>query len=612
MQNPGYEGSMGRRRTRSSASSYTVLPCPVTGRTFLILHSARHRPGRTVLVRMFRSLLAVVCLLIVCASALEAQAVRGVVRHAQTGRPVGGTYIVLLDADSLEITRSITNALGAFLIPAPRAGTYRLRTERIGYRSVVSATLELAEATVVEVELPVEPVVVQLEALFVEGTRECRVVGEQALEVLDLWEEARKALQAVAWADVQEYLVHELERFERWYTPGFRLLDERRATTPTRHVMPFRSRSVEELEEHGYVIVDEDSVVYEAPDAEVFFSVPFLQHHCFWIDEDNQDGQQKVGLRFEPVDGRSLPDVSGVFWIDAETIALERLELGYVNVGLWQRERGAAAEVEFDRLPDGRWFVSRWWIRMPMVQRVETLKGPVWDLEEAIVGFEEEGGVVRRVFAADGRAMYARDRATVRGFVYDSISGAGMADAYVSLVGTDHTTISQADGSYWLTDLPEGRYAVTFSHPNATLLGVEYETEVELEVGTNAHADLFMPSPETVVDRLCTETESGVELGLLAGGVRDATRASPVSGAHVRIVYSIAAGDEGEEIVRWLDTRTDLDGLFRTCVPRNAPMSVEVSVIGAAHAALPVMFGGSLIQIVEIDLQLAEPEIPGN
>jgi hypothetical protein len=376
--------------------------------------------------------------------------------------------------------------------------------------------------------------------------------------------------------------------------------------------MPFRSRSVEELEERGYVIVEEDSVVYEAPDAEVFFSEPFLQHHCFRIDTDNRDGQQKVGLRFEPVGGRTLPDVSGVFWIDAETIALERLELGYVNVGLWQRERGAAAEVQFDRLPDGRWFVSRWWIRMPMVQRVETLKGPVWDLEEAIVGFEEEGGVVRRVFAADGRAMYARDRATVRGFVYDSLSGAGLPDAFVSLAGTDHTTISQADGSYWLTDLPEGQYAVTFAHPTATLLGVEYEADVELEVGTNAYADLFMPSPETVLGRLCTQTDSTIALGLLAGGVRDESRNAAVPGAHVRIVYSVGGGEDEGEIVRWLDTRTDRDGLFRACVPRHAPMSVEVSVIGAAHAALPVMFGESLIQIVEIDLQPAEPEIPSN
>jgi hypothetical protein len=186
-----------------------------------------------------------------------------------------------------------------------------------------------------------------------------------------------------------------------------------------------------------------------------------------------------------------------------------------------------------------------------------------------------------------------------------------MADAYVSLVGTDHTTISQADGSYWLTDLPEGRYAVTFAHPIATLLGVEYEAEVELEVGTNAYADLFMPSAETVVSGLCT-AESDLELGFLAGEVRDATRNAPVPGAHVRIVYAVAGAEPEGEAFRWLDTRTDQEGLFRACVPRAVPLSVEVSVIGAAHAALPVMFGESLIQIVEIDLQPAEPEIPGN
>jgi hypothetical protein len=67
---------------------------------------------------------------------------------------VSGTYIVLLDADSLEITRSITNALGVFLIPAFRPGAYRLRTERIGYRSTVSSTL-LGVEYEAEVELEV-------------------------------------------------------------------------------------------------------------------------------------------------------------------------------------------------------------------------------------------------------------------------------------------------------------------------------------------------------------------------------------------------------------------------------------------------------------------------
>ena len=182
-----------------------------------------------------------------------------------------------------------------------------------------------------------EPVLVRLDPYTIEGNRECRVIGDQALEVLTVWEEARKALSAVAWLDPREQLIHEMDHFERWFTPSFRMVHEVRSTEPTHNVMPFRSRSVEELEESGYVVVAKDSVVYEAPDAEVFFSTPFLQHHCFMLDQERRGGRQKLGLRFEPVLGRDNADVQGVFWLDAETGALENLELYYVNVGVWQR-----------------------------------------------------------------------------------------------------------------------------------------------------------------------------------------------------------------------------------------------------------------------------------
>ncbi len=552
-----------------------------------------------------RALLLVATVLLVGASAAGAQTVKGIVRQSDTSAPMGGTYVVLLDPDSLEVTRALTNPLGEFTITAPRPGSYRVRTEQIGYRSVVSSLFTLSEEKVTELELLVQPVIVRLDAITIRGeARECRVVEEQALEVLAVWDEARKVLQAVAWSDLQGHLVHEMERFERWYSFTFRLLHEARSTTPTRHVLPFRSRSVEELEELGYVLLEGDSVVYEAPDAEVFFSDLFLQHHCFSLDEANWDGRRMVGLRFEPVRGRALPDVKGVFWLDRATAALERLELGYVNVGMWQRERGASGELEFARLPDGRWFVSRWWILMPLVRRVETMKGPVWDLRDAVVGFEEEGGEVRRVYAPDGRTLYARGRATVRGVIFDSTSGRGLADAYVRLAGTRSVTISEADGSYWLTDLPEGRYTVTFTHPRATLLGLADEGEVDLEVGVVARVNLALPSPRTIVERVCPEPATAAEEGLLVGRVYDTARDTVMVGARVRVVW--LEGGTPTDRLRWVEVETDSEGIYRACVPRSAALSVEVRVGGEPLAAAPAVFGESRLRILDVEVRRPE------
>jgi hypothetical protein len=547
-----------------------------------------------------RCLLALVTLGL-AAGETRAQTVDGVLLQSATGDPLGGAYVVLLDADSSEVTRALTNSLGRFTVRAPRAGTYRLRTERIGSKSIVSEPIELGEGGQFEIVMRVEPVVLRLDPLTIEGARECRVIGDQALQVLAVWEEARKALTAVAWAGPREQLLHEMEHFERWYTPNFRMVHEIRETIPTHRVMPFRSRSVDELEEQGYVIVAGDSVVYEAPDAEVFFSEPFLQHHCFRLEQREGDGRDVLGLRFEPVKGRDTPDVKGVFWLDAATGALEDLQLEYVNVGVWQRERGAAGELQFEQLPDGRWFVSSWWIRMPSVRRREGMQGPVWQFQEAVVGFKQEGGEVVRVYAMDGRTVYARGRATATGIVFDSTTGAGLPGAFVRLQGTDRVTISDAAGGYWLTDLPEGDYTVTFTHPRATLFGLGGSAdrqEVDLEIGTVVQANLSLPSLSTIVNRLCTAS-TDVEQGLLVGRIRDAATDSIVPRARVGVVW--LEQTDGRNTTRRREVAVDSRGVYRTCVPRAAMFSVEVTAPGRPMKAVPTMFGENPLHVVDIE-----------
>ena len=549
----------------------------------------------------------IVAATLVGAPRASAQTIIGVLLNEDTGAPVGRAYVVLLDTDSVEVTRGFANGLGRFRVHAPRAGRYRVRTERIGYRSVVSEPFELGDGEDLELEVPVEPVLVRLDPYTIEGNRECRVIGDQALEVLTVWEEARKALSAVAWLDPREQLIHEMDHFERWFTPSFRMVHEVRSTEPTHNVMPFRSRSVEELEESGYVVVAEDSVVYEAPDAEVFFSTPFLQHHCFMLDQERRGGRQKLGLRFEPVLGRDNADVQGVFWLDAETGALENLELDYVNVGVWQRERGAGGELEFAQLPDGRWFVSSWWIRMPVVRRVESMTGPIWHFPDAVVGFKDEGGEVLRVFAVDGRTLFARGRATVSGVVVDSTTGQPLDGAFIGLEGTERLTFSGADGSYWLTDLPQGRYNVTFSHPRLDFLGLvdsSDEREVRLREDVDTELNLAVPSSETILDRLCGEVGEA-EVGLLLGHVRrPAPDTSLVTDASVRIVW-VAEG----ETPRVLATATDSLGVYRACVPRTAALSIEVTADSLPLRAVSTTFGDDLLHVVDIDLERAEPPV---
>ncbi len=530
-----------------------------------------------------------------------AQSIGGALFDRNTRAPVGGAYIVLLNADSLEIARALTDGLGRFRLHAPNTGSYRLRTEVVGFLSSVTGSFHVGIDGVADLELEVVTISLRLDPVFIEGrARECRIIGEQALEVLTVWEEARKALAAVAWSDMQEEFISELERFKRTYSSSFVLRREIRTSTPTRHVMPFRSRSAQELEELGYVLIEEDSVVYEAPDAEVFFSPPVLQNHCFWIEQRGQGPGSRIGLRFEPVRDNDRPDVSGVFWLDGENGALQRLELSYVNVGVWQRERGAGAELRFQQLPDGRWFVERWWIRMPMVRSVESLKGPIWDFPEAVVGFEEQGGEVMKVYASDGRTVFARDRATVSGVVIDSTTDTGLSGAFVRLEGTDWVTISQSDGSYWLTDLPEGRYRLMFTHPRSEFFGLEDTWPVRLRESRESVADLAIPPPHVIVERRCGAR--GADVGLLLGYIRDELTDSVVSGANVQITWLESRDDV--ESLRSLHVQTDSTGVYRACVPRGAPLSVEVRVDETLLAAVPAVFEERLLRVIDIRITM--------
>lgn len=536
-------------------------------------------------------------LLLTAVKTATGQFITGVLLDRNTGRPVAGAYIVLLNPDSLEVARSLTNGLGEFRIHPPRTGTYRLRTEVVGFRSSVTQAFSVEPDGLAGLQLEVVPIRLRLDPLFVEGrARECRIIGDQALEVLTVWDETRKALVAVAWSDMQEEFIHDMDRFERSYTPSFVLRRENRTNLPARHVMPARSRTVEELEERGYVVIETDSVVYEAPDADVFFSAPFLQSHCFWLDRAGQGEGSRIGLNFEPVRDTDRPDVRGVFWLDGQTGALQRLELSYVNVGVWQRQRGAAAELSFEQLPDGRWFVDRWWIRMPMVREVESLKGPIWDFPEAVVGFEEEGGEVMRVYASDGRTVFARDRATVFGTVIDSTTGSRLTGAMVKLDGTDWVTVSQSDGTYWLTDLPDGSYRVTFTHPIATFYGISDTWPVRLREGQESHADLAIPAQETIVERRCGAR--GAAVGLLLGYIRDEASDSVVANADVSIRWLESADDVSS--LRSLEVQTDSTGVYRACVPRGAPLSVEVSFDSTLLTAVSAVFEGQMLRVIDI------------
>src|SRR5690242_5627089 len=69
----------------------------------------------------------------------SAQIVRGDVKVRGDTAGVSGVVVLLLDSAGATVGRALTDARGDYRIVAPSAGTYRLRTMRVGFRPDTSA-----------------------------------------------------------------------------------------------------------------------------------------------------------------------------------------------------------------------------------------------------------------------------------------------------------------------------------------------------------------------------------------------------------------------------------------------------------------------------------------
>lgn len=107
------------------------------------------------------ALLLLLVLLPLPGAAAAQSVIRGTLIDDGTEAPIEGARIRLLEAGGRGRASVVTDAEGGFLLPPAPAGAYRLDASRLGYRSVTTPPLRLAEqdTLVVEVRLSTEVVV---------------------------------------------------------------------------------------------------------------------------------------------------------------------------------------------------------------------------------------------------------------------------------------------------------------------------------------------------------------------------------------------------------------------------------------------------------------------
>lgn len=303
--------------------------------------------------------------LLASAGAAAGQSVSGTVVEEGTGASVSGAIVTLIEGADRERGAVLTDADGTFELPVGVPGTYRLRIERIGYRTghTDAFDLERGEREVVRATVPVEAVEISGIEVRVEDRCATRPEAAEALSVV--WGEARKALETTRLSRRRPSRRFEIVRTERVIDPRTRfVLEERVLDEQARGVSPFSTRAAGEVAEEGWATLDGDRMRYWGPDVEALLSDRFLDDHCFRLVREGE----RIGLGFAPVGRGERVEIRGVLWLDRETRELRSLEFGYVGLPYGVMEALAEGQVEFERLEDGRWIVARWRLRAPEIE----------------------------------------------------------------------------------------------------------------------------------------------------------------------------------------------------------------------------------------------------
>jgi hypothetical protein len=322
--------------------------------------------------------------------AAHAQTIQGRVVDS-SGQPVSVALLTVLDASGAAVRTGLSGDGGAFSISTGRPGRFTIRVERIGFETYTSPPVELAADERRTITIPVAAAPVVLAAVRAEGTRRCLTRPRDGGAIARLWDEARKALEIAAAAERGGAVPIGGVRYVRELdASGRRQIAVQRRSNFTTTGIPFDAVPLQTLSAVGFAVADDDrSTTYFGPSAAVLLSDPFLDRHCFTRIVEDRASPGRVGLGFEPVRGSPTVGLAGTMWLDRQSAELHAVEYEYRAPAPGSLD-GASGRIDFARLPNGLPYVSRWWIRMPLI--MEQARGR--EGRPRVIAQLEEGGIV--------------------------------------------------------------------------------------------------------------------------------------------------------------------------------------------------------------------------
>ena len=535
----------------------------------------------------------------------HAQAVRGTAVD-EDSVPVSGVIVLLIDGAGRVTSRALTNDAGEFRVAGDAPGAYRLRTLRIGFRPIVSAPVMLASGEEVSRRIVLTGVPFSLDTVRVVGRSMCQLTPNSDTLTYGIWEQVRAALSAAQVTSRTRGFMATLVTYDRSTDPAGKRVRRESATIKSGFTTrPWYSLPADSLRSVGYVVNDRTGVrTYYAPDLDVLLSDVFLDDHCFQLRESGDPA--RIGIAFEPAGERNaVAEIKGTVWLDRRSAELRAMDFEYVHYTRERDEGRAGGEMEFARMRNNAWAISRWNIRMPAVtQRFQENSGvpgmpstPQYRVTEVKV----TGGELVLVTRGSD-TLLAGVPLVLSGIIEDSVSGRVIAGGRVLLRGTRLAATSDAAGRFQLSPVLPGQHVIEVRTPSLDSIASPHVAPVTFTIAAETHR-VRIPPVDTVASRLCSSwVGSGQRpLGLLVGTL--AIRGDSVPPANVNVGAQwtdLMARNEGPTAVlvsktpRLVEARTDSTGTFRLCgVPVNTPLDVRSELNGATLAHDVVIAAGT-------------------
>lgn len=499
-------------------------------------------------------------LLIACllAAPAAAQQVDVQLREERSRAPIIGAIVRLLgEFDTVVLAQGLSNEGGRISLRAPAAGRYRLKVDRIGWVGLITPSFALGAGQTFSTEVLLADVRMDLPTIEVQGQNVCGRRFDGDTEAANLWQEIDRALTATIISQREAGTLLHVRGFRRELLPDGRPHREWFTSSTVVRGQAYRTLPPELLAAEGFVLIDQgsDSTTYAVPDAALLVSPEFTMTHCFRTVRE-RDG--RLGLAFEPAPGRSLPDIRGTLWLDPESHELRSLEFSYVGIPPLPRRVELGGQVDFKRLPNGRWTVSDWYVRTPMVSRITTRTPSFRGIPsgttavDRLTGLVEMGG--RVAIATDARAVM--HHAVLVGRVADPTTGGGLAGATVTVDGVPGPATTDSGGWFALTTRLHGEHRASVQHPRFRIGGRSATQSVLLSIGDTTVVDFNAPTIAEVVRALCGNP--GNRTGIV-GMVVDSS-GTPIPGVQVRALWPTPTREIRQEWVR-----TSRDGAFEFC-----------------------------------------------